>query len=187
MKDLKCDHCGSGDLVFEEGVWVCRFCGSRYMPEAGEIPKKAREEELEDELCDICSEIESTSEFDNSQFYHRDRLFRELDSKASQIMSINSGNPYAMTAKMLVQIYKGLNDGKSVNNFVDCIETAVENSDDEAKENTWDTLAEHLVRFGWMVLKYDPGLKDRVYRLIDIFGEYKSIYLSYPEIEKCRK
>ena len=46
MKDLKCDHCGSGELVFEEGVWVCRFCGSRYMPESGEIPKKAREEEL---------------------------------------------------------------------------------------------------------------------------------------------
>lgn len=181
MKEIRCSNCGSRDIEFEKEIWVCRFCGSRYLPEIDELPRKTREKELEDELCDICSEIEKTSEFDDSQIDLRDRLFSKLNNKADQIIGINSGNPYAMTAKMLLQIYQGLDDEQSVSDFVDYIETAVNNSDDESKENTWNALAEHLIRFGPKVLKYNPNLKERVYRLIDIFGEYNIAYLYYPK------
>lgn len=172
MKKTNCINCSSNDIVFEKGMWVCRACGSRFMPEADEIPQKTKVEELEDELCDICDEIENTNEFDISQSDHRDGLFDKLGKKADEIISINRDDPYAMTAKMLIQIYEGLRDRQCVNRFVDYIERAVDASDDEAKKNTWEVLAKHLDRFGPRVLEHDPALKGRVNRLIDVFGEY---------------
>ena len=47
MKKTNCINCSSNDIVFEKGIWVCRACGSRFMPEADEIPQKTKVEELE--------------------------------------------------------------------------------------------------------------------------------------------
>ena len=147
MTELKCKNCNSIDFDFKSGIWVCNSCGSKYLPDADEIPDKAKEDRLVDELCDICGDIESTDEFDEDKQELRDELFRKLSMVTEQLMDINGNNPYAMTAKTLIQIYEGLNDRDSAERFVTYIETAVNNSDAEAKENTWETLEFHLDHF----------------------------------------
>ncbi|MBQ6441129.1 MAG: hypothetical protein IJJ13_00870 [Lachnospiraceae bacterium] len=184
MIELKCKNCNSTDIEYKGGLWVCNSCGSKFIPDKEEIPEKSMEEQLVDELCDVCDEITETDEFNEYEYGHRERLFRELDILADRIIDINPNNPYAMTAKMHVQIFNGLGDKISANRFVNYIETAVNNSDDKAKENTWDTLGEHLKRFGSKVLTQDQSLKDRLYQLVDILGDYNPEYRSYPRVEE---
>ena len=129
---------------------------------------------LEDELCDICEEIASTSEFDEEDFNKREQLFRKLDSVAENLITINGNNPYAMTAKMLSQIDEGLKDIPSVNRFVEYIECALENSDQETNDNTWDVLADHLIRFKSKILSVDPSLKDRIQMLVETMRGYET-------------
>ncbi len=33
MKAIKCEMCGSGDLIKKDGVFICQFCGCQYSPE----------------------------------------------------------------------------------------------------------------------------------------------------------
>ncbi len=168
MTELKCKNCNSKDFEYKEGVWICNSCGSRYIADKSERPENPKETQLEDALCDICEEIASTSEFDEKDFDMREQLFRRLDSVADDLININKNNPYAMTAKMLLQVDMGLKDVSSVNRFIEYIERAVINSDQEAKDNTWDVLGDHLIRFKSVILRQDPSLEDRTHRLIDI-------------------
>ncbi len=168
MTELKCKNCNSKDFEYKEGVWICNSCGSRYIADKSERPELPKETLLEDDLCDICEEIASTNEFDEKDFDMREQLFRKLDSVADNLININKNNPYAMTAKMLIQVDMGLKDVSSVNRFIEYIERAVINSDQEAKDNTWDVLGDHLIRFKSIILSQDPSLEDRIHRLIDI-------------------
>ncbi len=172
MTELKCKNCNSNDLEFKGGIWICRSCGSKYLPNMNEVPAPTEEDRLVDELCDICGEIEGTDEFDEAQQERRDSLFRKLDDVTGQVMSINRNNPYAMTAKMLIQIYEGLNDSGSAERFVSYIETAINNSDSEAKENIWETLEFHLLHYADKVCELNPALHDRVGELIVTFARY---------------
>lgn len=170
MIELKCKNCNSADLEYKDGLWICNSCGSRYITDKNERPEFQKEAKLEDEICDICEEIASTSEFDEEDFDKRERLFRKLDSVADNLINLNMNNPYAMTAKMLVQIDKGLRDKPGVNRFIEYIERAVDNSDQEAKDNTWDALGDHLIRFRTRILSVDPSLADRIHRLVNVLG-----------------
>ncbi len=172
MKELKCENCGSSEMKYENGIWICKSCESRFIPDKNEIPVTRREEQLEDVLCDICEEIASTSEFDDTDYDQREKLFKKLDLVADEIIVFNKNNPYAMTAKMLIQINEGLRDKAAVNRFVEYIERAVNNSDDEAKNNTWETFGNHLARFMSKILSVDPDLEDRVYSLVEALRPY---------------
>ena len=33
MKALVCEMCGSNDIVKKDGLFVCQFCGVKYLPE----------------------------------------------------------------------------------------------------------------------------------------------------------
>jgi hypothetical protein len=52
MKELKCENCGSNDLVNEDGIVTCKNCGRLF------IPEKSSEQEVEDDYTDIKNNID---------------------------------------------------------------------------------------------------------------------------------
>ncbi|MDR1116125.1 MAG: NINE protein [Tannerella sp.] len=56
MKQIKCELCGSIDLVKQDGVYVCQYCGTRY---SGEEEKKP--------LIDSVTEVIGKVKIDNSE------------------------------------------------------------------------------------------------------------------------
>ncbi len=41
---MKCDRCGSTEFEEQNGVYVCKYCGTRYTPEGEEEEEEEREE-----------------------------------------------------------------------------------------------------------------------------------------------
>lgn len=42
MKRIACEACGSTDLAYKDGYFVCQYCGSRFLPEV-DLPDRAEE------------------------------------------------------------------------------------------------------------------------------------------------
>lgn len=43
MKALECENCGSNDLELINGFWVCRYCGTKYIPDQKELSEQRSE------------------------------------------------------------------------------------------------------------------------------------------------
>ena len=48
--EISCKHCGAKDLREENGVYICPYCGSRYVFDRQDDVKARKIERLEDEM-----------------------------------------------------------------------------------------------------------------------------------------
>lgn len=59
MKALVCERCGSQGIIFQDGLYVCQFCGTKYEPEHPGFTDRSTKHcvhcgELIDKECIIC-------------------------------------------------------------------------------------------------------------------------------------
>lgn len=75
MIEIKCRNCGNTDLKFEDGFYVCPFCGSRYLPEIWEIPdslirnNEVSDDDENDDLDEDC-DLEEWEDFSDREDTH---------------------------------------------------------------------------------------------------------------------
>ena len=169
MKELKCKNCNSTDLKYIGGVWVCNSCGSKYLSDRDEMPKKTQEDKLVDKLTKITRKLEKADDISEKGLERRSRLFEELEDLSEQILKLNANNPYAFTCKMLVQVDYGLRSTVSADLFIHYIEKAVENTVPENKGDIWECLEFHFSQFKDKVLGLDPALESQIRELEKVF------------------
>ncbi len=60
MQKISCEVCGSGDLVKQDGVYVCQYCGMKYSPD-----------EVKKMMIEGTVEVQGTVKVDNSAFIEK--------------------------------------------------------------------------------------------------------------------
>lgn len=94
MKQIKCDMCGSSDLIKQDGVFVCQSCGIKYSAE--EAKKMMVEIEGTVEVTGTVK-VDSTDEIENlliraQQFEEENQLHRALEYY-NKILDIDANHP----------------------------------------------------------------------------------------------
>ena len=147
MKEFKCKNCNSTDFEYKGGIWVCNSCGSKFLPEKGEKPEKSREEKLVEKLA------------------------KEMDDLAEEILKINDKNPYAL-ATMAFHIQNwGIKTEDVAERYLSQVEEAVECSTEESREFIYDTCG-FSIHGMKAIAENNPGFMDRIEKLHKTFKEW---------------
>lgn len=96
MKQIKCDMCGSTDLIKQDGVFVCQSCGIKYSVE--EARKMMVEIEGTVEVTGTVK-VDSTDEIENllirAQQFEADNQQQKALEYYNKILDIDANNPIA--------------------------------------------------------------------------------------------
>ena len=65
MQKISCEVCGSGDLVKQDGVYVCQYCGMKYSPD-----------EVKKMMIEGTVDVQGTIKVDNSAFVEKQVLIQ---------------------------------------------------------------------------------------------------------------
>ena len=108
MKLLKCDMCGSRDLVKKDDIFICSYCESRYSDESAKIiDRKYAEKDQKQELPE--KTIEDIAEKDRKKetpdYVFLSRLSEEKLTAARHLYYKKSGN-----IKYILALYKDILD-----------------------------------------------------------------------------
>ena len=94
MKQIKCDMCGSTDLIKQDGVFVCQSCGIKYSVE--EARKMMVEIEGTVEVTGTVK-VDSTDEIENllirAQQFEADNQQQKALEYYNKILDIDANNP----------------------------------------------------------------------------------------------
>jgi len=100
MKVIKCELCGSNELVKEEGFFICQYCKTKYtVEEARKLLIEGVVEVAGTVQVDRSNEVENSLK--NARRAYEDKNFEEAYSLYTNVLSIDSDNPEAV-------LYKGL-------------------------------------------------------------------------------
>ena len=100
MKALVCERCGSQGIVFQDGLYVCQFCGTKYEPEHTGFTDRSTKHcvhcgEIIDKECIICPKC--GKQVENLKVVQSfDNRFNSMNNNQSQPWSqYNYGQPNA--------------------------------------------------------------------------------------------
>ena len=108
MKEIKCPNCNSKELKWENGIFHCPSCGSNFIPDTVEVPKRSEVERLTDKLIDNFNKLDTGGflmfgkEYD--RWVHRRKKVEKI---CSQLEEIDPRNPNVEGVKMLLYFCEG--------------------------------------------------------------------------------
>ena len=171
MIELKCQNCGSSNLEYRNGIFVCPFCGSRFLAEKPEIPLsdeelKKREEKLVTRLMDLHHKKVRCKALDAPSAKLWLEYSEEIDLCVEEIFEINKKNVYALTLHMLQSIEKGLKTAEDAELIVSDVEQILQNITEAEKKDVIGAVRMNYDYYKEKLMELDPSLADRI-RAID--------------------
>ena len=176
MKKLKCTSCGSSNMKYRDGIWICNSCGSKYVPGREEIPRKSEEEKLAEKLIKHLNKQTDTK----YAFYladhpsQLDKYISKLRELADRLLRINPQNPYALAAGARIIAMEGYWSAITADLFISNIEQAVNNMNETERADLWEWLEDDLSMYKGKALELKPSLESKINNLEKLFQSAES-------------
>ena len=154
MKELKCANCGSADMEYKDGIWVCNSCGSKYAPGRSEIPHKSEEEKLSEKLMKHLNK-QADTEYALYLADHPNQLEKyisKLRDLTDRLIRINPQNPYALTSGARIIAMEGYWSAITADLFISSIEQATQNMTENERADLREWLEDDLSMYKDKVL-----------------------------------
>jgi len=158
MIELKCQNCGSFDMVLKNGIYYCQSCGSRFLMER-EKPDKV--EKYRDKMIDAMQESLGETE----------KVSKYID----KLLSIDPDDPYAWTGKVWWYIEHGLDDysKECVLAAKHALVSAHQTATEEELEDIKDFMRTHFRLYGDKMKQKAPSMIKEINWIIqDAGAEY---------------
>lgn len=171
MIELKCKNCNSTDLEYIGGVWVCTSCGSKYLPDKTDTPRKSEEEKLVDKLLKLLNK-QNDVDYVGYLLEHDkqlDKYIHNLKEVKDQLLALNSNNPYALTVEVRLIPLIGKWNEINADLFIRYIEEALDNITEKDKKELRDWLEDDFSAYKEKALECDPSLEKSVMELENRF------------------
>jgi len=163
MQPITCELCGSNDVVKEDGMFVCKHCGTKYDLE--EAKKLLGTVQLDDtgKIPNYLSMTTAAYDVNN---------FAESEQYCNKIIEIDAENVYAWLYKGMAAGWQSTVAQPRVDEAVQCFIKAIQFADSEHAADIWEKASTALKNLsismaGTIVdfyLKYgDPNMNKRVY------------------------
>ena len=157
MIELKCNNCGSHELVLEHGVYRCRSCGSLFLADP-QVPRPdpAKIEKYRDKMIDAMLDLDP-----DKQAKYMNKLLK-LDPR----------DPYAWTGK----VYNTIGDGLDSNakECVTCAQLALQYARESATEEEYDDIKDfmysHFRMYGRKMMRLVPELETVIEEIMAVVG-----------------
>ncbi|MBE5834830.1 MAG: hypothetical protein E7309_09335 [Butyrivibrio sp.] len=144
MKELKCTNCSSNDLQFENGLYVCQNCGSKFIPD-----KEDKDiDRLEDKMCEAWID----EKYDDAKVLS-DRLINVAPLRA-----------YGWAIRGGCLIGNGITD-ENAEIIVDCFEKTLQYANVDEIDDLTEFVKGHVRLNGSSILRHNNSLKDRLLKL----------------------
>lgn len=174
MKQLTCKMCGATDLVKQDGVLVCQYCGTKYSVD--EAKKTIIDETKKANNYYILAE----SAFDA-------RNYKEAESYCNKIIEIDSQNYKAWFSKAKATARQAILDKprikESVAYFARAINFAPEDKVDDVKKEAEDEMVsccDEMMKLSCNMLAYDPCIEYKFY-VLNTLALYKESMRAFSE------
>lgn len=163
MIELKCQNCGSSDLEYKNGIFICKSCDSKFLPEKGEIPPaKRKEEKMVERMLKLNEKKDRCDSFDDDDIDKYLRYSEEIDILVDRILKINDKNIYALAIGILQRICNGIKYSWDAELIVHNAELILEYATDEEMDDVKDAVTLNFLHHKKSVLEVKPDLKERV-------------------------
>ena len=144
MKELKCTNCNSNDLKFENGLYICQNCGSKFIPDEDD---KAIGR-LEDKMCDAWI----SEEYD------------EAKTMSDRLIDVAPLRAYGWAIRGGCLIANAITDDNA-ETIVECFEKALQYAKVDEIDDLTDFVRGHLSMNGASNLRHNASLKERMLKL----------------------
>lgn len=171
MKELRCLNCNSTEFEYKGGIWVCNSCGSKYIPDENERPKKSEEQKLTEKLEKLIKKWTDTDYawYLSEHSKQMDKFMMKLKEISNEILKINDANPCALTAQVLLIVFNGKWSQSESWLFIHYIDKAKDSL--SPHDFLWEFLDEEFSTYKDKALGGDPSLKGTIDKLEEIFPE----------------
>ncbi len=158
MIELKCNNCGSSELMLEQGVYRCQSCGSRFLAER---PDPEKTEKYRDKMIDAMNAFN----------------FEKQAKYMNKLLDLNPQDPYAWTGKVWLAIEEGLDthSRECVTYAKLALKYARATATEEEYSSIKDFMYSSFLRYGRKMMRLVPDLiKDieKILKEIDLDPEY---------------
>ncbi len=174
MKELRCPNCNSFDIDYVSGIFICKSCGGKYIPDDNEKPRKSEEDKLVDRL------LKKWRKRDRYEEDYSDRNIErwlectdDIDMIIYEILEINDHNPYAWAIRMLRDIEDGLKTKMDADIVVSDAEKALSYASDENIRGFIDVVKMNFSIYRDKLVGLDPGLEERVVAVEEKIKEWE--------------
>ncbi len=143
MQKIMCEMCGSGDLIKQDGAFVCQSCGMKYAPE--EIKRMMVEGTVD---VQGTVKVDDTSKIDNyytmAENAYDASNQKEAENYCNKIIEIEPNNYKAWLLKGRAAGWQSTLGNIRIEESVNCFTKAIENAPDDDIENVKKTAATEL-------------------------------------------
>ena len=160
MKELKCSNCNSNDLSYENGLWVCKHCGSKFIPDNNEKPDKSIEDKLVDKMYRLFEKRENYQGLSEKDTDKRLELNQRIEDCIREIIMENDKSPYAFAGRFILHISDTFESQYKAERVLDNAEKALDYADKEEKEDIVASIKPHFLFHCDRIMVY-PELKER--------------------------
>ncbi len=150
MKRLTCEMCGGTDLIKQDGVFVCQYCGTKYSTEEA---KKMMIEGTVD-VSGSTIKVDTTDEVSNLyQLAHRATSENDAESAAKYYDMILMKETDSWEASFYSVYYRALNcriyqitsAANSINNCIDSVFSLIHEHDSDNEVAAYTEVANHVM------------------------------------------
>ena len=141
MTELKCNNCGSNELMLEHGIYSCQSCGSRFLLDRADRAKIAT--------------------YRYKMINSMGKLDLEKPAKyVNKLLALDPKDPYAWTGMVWLAIEEGLN--LNAGEAVACAKRALEYARETATKEEYKDIKEfmysHFHIYGRKIMMLVPGM-----------------------------
>ncbi len=151
MKQLKCEMCGSADLVKQDGFFVCQNCGVKYSVEEA---KKMMVEGIV--VVEGTVRIDDSSKIDNYYLMAKNACdagnTKEAEDYCNKIVEIDPSNYKAWFIKGKVAGWQSSLSNIRVNEAVSCFTKALDNAPEDEINNVKTDAASEIFRLSSAIM-----------------------------------
>lgn len=172
MKEIKCPNCNSKELKWENGIFHCPSCGSNFIPDADEVPKRSEVERLTDKLIDNFNKLDTGGCLMLGKEYDRwERRRKKVEKICSQLEEIDPCNPNVAGVRMLLYFCEGLKNDVDAMMVVHYTENLIEYADRTENEDILALVKTYFLKYEQKILELYPNDRERVEEIKAYFAE----------------
>ncbi|MBR4344620.1 MAG: hypothetical protein IKP88_18285 [Lachnospiraceae bacterium] len=153
MKQIRCEMCGNSDLIKQDGVFVCQFCGAKYTLEEA---KKL----LIEGVVDVSGSAVKIDDSERLVNYYQmaesafaSNNFRESESYCNKILESDLKDYMAWFLKGKSAGRQSTVDFLRVDEVINCFTKSIENAPEQEKTRLEKNASEYMVPFLISIVK----------------------------------
>ncbi len=175
MKELRCPNCSSFEIDYVNGIFVCRSCGGKYIPDENEKPRKSEEDKLAEKLVKKLKKRDRYDDLGEDGINKWLECTDDIDMIIADILEINSLNSYAWAVRMLRNIEDGLKSPFQAEKVVAAAENALGYAQDKDIKNIIDVVDLNFSVYKDRLVELNPNLEKRAEALEALVKQKREI------------